>query len=139
MTARARPCDDRVVIATHRPLAFARRDDRRMLAGVAGGFADAHGLDPVVVRCALVISAFAGGLGLVAYAVGFAWSAVGAVGGPVVPLPVDRRRTVAFACVLAGSVLLVRVSGLWPGDPVMVRLAKGPKGLVAAEIELVQT
>jgi signal transduction histidine kinase len=59
----------------------------------------------------------------VAYAVGFAWSAMGAVGGPVaplVPVPVDRRRTTAFACVLAGGVLLVRSSGLWPGDPVMV-------------------
>ena len=120
MTAAARPCDDRAVIAAHRPLAFARRDDRRMLAGVAGGFADAHGLDPVVVRCALVITAFAGGLGIVVYAVGFAWSAVGLGVTARPPLAVDRRRTTAFACVLAGAVLLVRASGLWPGDPVML-------------------
>jgi len=105
-----------------RPLAFNRRADHRVLAGVAGVFADQHGVDVNVVRLALVLLTLAGGSGIVLYAVGFGWS-----GEPAAPLdaphPADLRRTVAFACIVAGAALLIRASGLWIGDAVMVPLA----------------
>ena len=51
-------------------LAFERRADRRVVLGVAGGFADQHGLDAIVVRAALLMLTFAGGLGIVVYVLG---------------------------------------------------------------------
>lgn len=110
-------CDDRGV--TTFPLAFARRDDRRVLAGVAGGFADQHGIDAVVVRGALVLLTFAGGLGLVLYAVGAVLSAI--PGSHIsTPHPADQRRNVSVACIALGLLLVVRSTGLWFGDRVMV-------------------
>lgn len=44
----------------------------RMLAGVAAAMADRTGIDVGFVRLALVVSLFFGGLGLVAYAAGWA-------------------------------------------------------------------
>jgi signal transduction histidine kinase/phage shock protein PspC (stress-responsive transcriptional regulator) len=120
-----------VTTAAARPLAFARRRDRRMVAGVAGGFADAHGVDPVVVRAALVVATVAGGLGLVVYAVGFAWATEPAAGEPVAGRAVDPRRTVAVACVLAGGVMLMRAAGLWPGDPLVLAAGIVAAGLAA--------
>jgi signal transduction histidine kinase/phage shock protein PspC (stress-responsive transcriptional regulator) len=99
-------------------LTFTRRDDRRMLAGVAGGFADRHGLDAIVVRCAIVVLSFAGGLGVVLYAVGALLSAGDGPSGDV-PHPRDQGRNVAVACITLGVTLVVRSSGLWLGDAFM--------------------
>ena len=52
------------------PRRLVRSDDRR-LGGVAGGVAEYFDIDPVIVRLAFVIAVFAGGTGLIAYAV--AW------------------------------------------------------------------
>jgi signal transduction histidine kinase/phage shock protein PspC (stress-responsive transcriptional regulator) len=105
-----------------RPLAFGRRADRRVLTGVAGGFADQHGVDAGVVRAGLVLLALAGGLGVLVYAIGYAWSA-----DPDAPVPAahprDLRRSVAFVFMVAGAALLVRATGLWIGDTVMIPLA----------------
>ena len=111
------------------PLAFARRDDRRVLAGVAGGFADQHGVDAVVVRGALVLLTFAGGLGLVLYAVGAVASTL-----PVAPAaaghPADQRRNLSVACITFGLLLVVRSTGLWFGDRAMVPLTAMVSGVV---------
>jgi signal transduction histidine kinase/phage shock protein PspC (stress-responsive transcriptional regulator) len=121
------------------PLAFARRDDR-VIAGVAGGFADRHGLDATVVRVALVVLTLAGGLGLVLYAAGAVLAdppAAAPTGpadgrpsdGPTSDLPGpgtapahprDVRRDLAVGCVTVGLALLVRSTGVWLGDAVMV-------------------
>jgi phage shock protein PspC (stress-responsive transcriptional regulator)/signal transduction histidine kinase len=109
------------------PLTFPRRSDRRVLAGVAGGFADHHGLDAVVARCAIVVLSFAGGLGVVLYALGAVLSA-----GEVAPATVrvhDHRRNVATACITLGVVLLVRSSGLWLGDTFMWPLVVAAAGV----------
>jgi phage shock protein C len=45
-----------------------------MLAGVCGGVAEYFGIDPTLVRLALVALCFAGGAGVVAYVV--AWIVV---------------------------------------------------------------
>lgn len=112
-------CDNQSVISG--PLSFARRDDGRVLAGVAGGFADQHGIDAVVVRGALVLLSFAGGLGLVLYALLAVASA--APGSPLPPAhPADQRRNLSIACLTGGLLLLVRSTGLWFGDRGMVPL-----------------
>ncbi len=111
------------------PLAFTRRDDRRVLAGVAGGFADQHGVDAVVVRGALVLLTFAGGLGLVLYAVGAVVSAMpGAT--RTAAHPADQRRNLAVACISFGLLLVVRSTGLWFGDRVMVPVTAMVSGAV---------
>ena len=77
------------------PLAFDRRADRRVLLGVAGGFADQHGIDVVVVRAALVVLTFAGGLGIVLYFIGHV---VATSHGPLPPAqPLDQRRNLSVA------------------------------------------
>ena len=63
MTGAARTWDD-AAIAPRDHAPFRRRRDDRVLAGVAGGFAAAYGVDPFVVRTALVVLTFAGGIGV---------------------------------------------------------------------------
>jgi phage shock protein PspC (stress-responsive transcriptional regulator) len=48
------------------------RSEERWIGGVAGGLALRVGIDPLVVRGLFVLTSFLGGLGLVAYAVGWA-------------------------------------------------------------------
>ncbi len=99
-------------------LAFARREDR-IVGGVIGGFADQHGVDATVLRVALVVLTLAGGLGLLLYAAGAVLSdPAGTAHGE--PHPRDLRRDVAVGCVALGLALLVRSTGVWLGDAVMV-------------------
>src|SRR5258707_13262164 len=48
-----------------------RSSDDRVIAGVAGGLGRSLGVDPVIIRIALVVLMFVGGAGFVAY--GAAW------------------------------------------------------------------
>lgn len=48
------------------------RSDERWVGGVAGGLARRFGIDPLLVRAIFVVSFLLGGLGLVAYGVGWA-------------------------------------------------------------------
>jgi phage shock protein PspC (stress-responsive transcriptional regulator)/anti-sigma regulatory factor (Ser/Thr protein kinase) len=109
-------------------LRFRARDDRRVLAGVAGGFADQHGVDPTLVRVALVVLTLAGGLGIVLYAAGAVLA--GRSAPTTTPFPRDRRRDVAVVCVTAGLLSVVRSAGLWLGDPVMVPILVIATGIV---------
>ncbi|MGD9701657.1 MAG: PspC domain-containing protein [Acidimicrobiia bacterium] len=108
-------------MTTPEPLRFARRDDHRVVAGVAGGFADQHGVDPFVVRGALVVLCFTGGLGAVLYAAGYFFSQP--PGSQLPPAhPPDQRRSLAVGCITIGVALVVRSTGLWLGDVPMVPL-----------------
>lgn len=127
MTLPECPCDNRRVSS---PWTFSRRADRRLLAGVAGGFADRHGIDAVVVRCAIVVLTFAGGLGVVLYAVGALFSPGDPV--PAAPAVVDQRRNVSVACIALGVALVVRSTGLWLGDELM-----GPLLVVVAGVGVI--
>lgn len=127
MTLPECPCDNRRVSS---PWTFSRRADRRLLAGVAGGFADRHGIDAVVVRCAIVVLTFAGGLGVVLYAVGALLSPGDPV--PAAPAVVDQRRNVSVACIALGVALVVRSTGLWLGDELM-----GPLLVVVAGVGVI--
>ena len=101
------------------PLAFDRRADRRVVLGVAGGFADQHGLDAVVVRAALVMLTFVGGLGIVLYVLGYVLTETRR--GPLrAAQPHDQRRNLSVAAVALGLALVMRGVGLWIDDSVMI-------------------
>ena len=51
-----------------------RSRDERVIAGVCGGLAEYLGVDPVLVRIAALLLVFAGGAGIVLYAIG--WIAI---------------------------------------------------------------
>ena len=54
---------------------FSRSASQRLISGVASGFAERVGVDPLVVRLALVLLALAGGVGVLLYLAAWALSA----------------------------------------------------------------
>jgi phage shock protein C len=89
-----------------------RRSQReRVIAGVCGGIGRYLGVDPVLLRIAVIVLALANGLGLIAYVV--AWVAIPEEqpGQPVGPPPEARRETgrlvLGGALVVLGLVLLL--------------------------------
>ena len=115
------------------PLAFARSDDGRVVAGVVAGFSRRHGVDPWVVRGALVVLSFAAGLGLLLYALGAAFSEEAPVGGRA-PRTVDPLRNASVACIAIGALAVVRSTGLWLGDALMVPMVIVVAGAVVLAV-----
>lgn len=104
-------------------LTFTRSEDGRVLAGVVAGFGRRHGVDPWVIRGALVLLSFAGGIGLILYAAG---AALSDESPPVASRPsrsADPMRNFAVAFITVGLLAVVRSTGLWLGDAVMVPLS----------------
>jgi signal transduction histidine kinase len=105
-----------------RRVEFARSSTDRMLFGVCGGAARRYGVDVYVVRIALLLLTLTGGLGVLLYVVGFAFS------GPPEELHAARAvepglvsaRTIAVAAATGGVLMTARNIGLWPGDAIMV-------------------
>ena len=96
------------------PAGLARADDDRVLAGVAGGLGPHLGVDPMVVRLALVVLAFANGLGVALYLAGWALIPAAKAGAPVDP---DARapsaeRTGGLVLLTVGVLLLFGQAGL---------------------------
>jgi signal transduction histidine kinase/phage shock protein PspC (stress-responsive transcriptional regulator) len=102
---------------------FRRSRSDRLLTGVAAGLAERWQVDPILVRLAFVVLTLAGGVGAAAY--GVAW-----MSSDESPSETDddRRappgratsRAVAFSCLVAGILLVLRATGLWLGDPLVV-------------------
>jgi signal transduction histidine kinase len=86
-------------------------------------------VDPLVVRAALVVLTFTAGIGLVLYAVGAALSEPEGASSRAWPEP-DARRNLAVALIALGVALVVRSTGLWLGDAVMVPLIVVVAGVV---------
>lgn len=90
----------------------------RVIAGVCGGLGEYLKVDPVLVRIAAIVLVFAGGAGIVLYAIG--WIAIPEepepVGGePVAAAPTTERSgavVLGFVFVLLG--LLFLADELWP-------------------------
>ena len=95
-----------------------RRSEARVIAGVAGGVADAIGVDALYVRVAFGVLTLAGGAGFVLYAAG--WLLLPGSDGPA-SLHIPRGRggaidAAALGAVVLGSLLLLRSLGLWFPD-----------------------
>ena len=112
-------------------LAFRRSAGNRIFTGTAGGIAEITGIDPTVVRMAFVVLSLGSGLGLALYL--FAWASSGeATGEPqdaVVDVTSDPlRQATAVGSINFGMLLVVRATGLWPGDSLVWPLALGAFG-----------
>lgn len=103
---------------TTAPLVTRSRDDR-VVAGVAAGLAGRIGVDPVLLRLALVVLGLALGAGLVLY--GALWAALpegGATSAPrALPDGVRAEHGLAVGLITVGALLLLqRVSPWFPGQ-----------------------
>jgi phage shock protein PspC (stress-responsive transcriptional regulator) len=84
------------------PRRLVRRLDERLLGGVAGGVADALGIDVVVVRLGFVVSAFFGGLGVIAYGLGWLLLPGAPATSPATSPRGDRRQLLGYGLVALG-------------------------------------
>ena len=99
-----------------------RREEGRVVAGVAAGLGPRLGVDAALVRIGFAVLAFAGGVGVLLYAV--AWALL-----PLAPSDAARpRRTattqqgVALGLITLGILLVLRAVGLWFGDALVFPL-----------------
>jgi signal transduction histidine kinase/phage shock protein PspC (stress-responsive transcriptional regulator) len=98
----------------------------RLVAGVAAGLGWRLGVDPVLIRIAFALLAFAGGAGLVLY--GLLWVVLPvATDDPPPRRPATTQQGVALALIVLGILLLLRALGIWFGDQIV-----GPIVLLAA-------
>jgi len=84
------------------PRRLARRSDERLLGGVAGGVADFLGVDVVLVRLGFVVAAFLGGVGVIAYLVGWIVLPVAPTAPGVQASHADRRQLLGYGLVALG-------------------------------------
>ncbi|HSK90973.1 MAG TPA: PspC domain-containing protein [Euzebyales bacterium] len=101
-----------------RTLILWRSHEQRVVAGVAGGFAERIGVDPVYVRASLVALAFAGGTGVFLYLL--AWTlAEQERPADATVRPRSANRDGGFGLIVFGSLLALRDVGFWLGDTVV--------------------
>lgn len=121
MTAATRPA----------PAGLRRSTDDRIVAGVCGGLGARLGVDPVVVRLAVVVLTVANGLGLVAYLV--AWAVLPDDDeGPTAAeeaAPVAADRALGVGLVAFGVLLLLREAGLLLPDRIVFPAALAALGI----------
>lgn len=114
-------------------LGLFRSSDNRVFAGVAGGLGERLGVDPALVRAALVVLALAGGTGVVVYLVAYALAAEPPSPGTASASRHLRREptstsTKAFGLIVFGALLILRDLGLWFGDPLVWPIALAAVG-----------
>lgn len=111
---------------------FVRREEGRIAAGVAAGVGEGLGIDPTVVRFAFCLLAFAGGLGVILYAM--AWLLMPAPPGetPASGLRSAIAEAAAIAVVMAGVLLGLRALGLTVPDWLLWPSALIASGLAIA-------
>ena len=92
-------------MSTQLPRVVRRSRSERVVAGVCGGVGRYLGVDPVLLRIAVIILALANGLGVIAYVV--AWVAIPEErpGQPLGPAPETRREMGRL--VLGGSLVVL--------------------------------
>ncbi len=112
--------------------AVVRRTDDRVVAGVASGAALRLGIAPVYTRAAFVVLAFAGGIGIVLYGVGWALLPDDRTTEPPPPAqPIGGRQLAGLALAFIGVLLFLDVIGLWFGDVVVWPVALVSFGVAA--------
>lgn len=98
-----------------------------MVAGVAGGLGRRLGVDAVLVRSGFVVLAFAGGVGVLLYAVLWAITPTEA-DQPVEAQRPTVQQAVALALITLGVLLMLRDIGLWFGDALVWPVVLGAAG-----------
>ncbi|MGA7270171.1 MAG: PspC domain-containing protein [Acidimicrobiia bacterium] len=99
---------------------LARRSDDRVLAGVAGGVADALGVSAGYVRAGFVVLTALWGLGAIFY-VALWIASFDRVEDRKAKLLAPSRQA-GLGLIFAGGVLVFRAVGWWPGDALMVMI-----------------
>ncbi|MCU1427318.1 MAG: Signal transduction histidine kinaselike protein, partial [Actinomycetia bacterium] len=97
-----------------------RRDEGRIVAGVAAGLATTLRVEPNAVRLAFVVLTVAGGIGALVY--GAAWLFLPLDDDPLdaTAAPAsDGVQLAALGAVVFGLLLLLRRVPWWPGDAVV--------------------
>src|ERR1019366_3621812 len=102
----------------------------RVLTGTAAGLAEALGLDPLLVRLALAVLTAAAGAGRVLYLTLWLLSVEPDATTTVVAARTRPRnlQIAAVACIVAGSMLILRDVGLWFGDALVWPVAVAAAG-----------
>lgn len=109
-----------------------RRSDDRLVAGLASGVAVVLGIRPVYVRAGFVVLAFAGGVGVLLYAAGWALFPDDSTVDPPGPgPPATRRQQLGLALVFIGLLFALESVGLWFGDAVVIPVALVSFGVAA--------
>jgi len=138
MPPRIRVCDDSRVIVDRAASRLPRvpRSSDRIVAGVAGGWAQRWGVEPTVVRASIGLLSLAGGIGVALYGLGALLSVPPTEGSaPAIETRQrDVRRELAIGFGTAAILVVARTIGLWPGDAVMV-----PAALVAVGVAVFWT
>ena len=111
------PCRRRFIITR---LGVHRSEDR-LVTGLAGGIAETLGVAPVFVRSAFVVLAFAGGVGVLLYLIGWVLTLEAPPDGAAEALhervaAKNSRQRFALALMFLALLLLLRSAGLWFGD-----------------------
>ena len=104
-----------------------RSTDNRVLAGVAGGIGARTGIEPDLIRAAFVVLTFAGGIGAVIYANAWVFARDGDADGE----PLEGRQQIAVGIIFAGVLLVLRSTGLWFGDRIVLPVALFSFGVAA--------
>jgi len=101
-----------------RSLFLWRSHEQRVVAGIAGGFAERVGVDAVYVRAGLIALAFAGGTGIFTYLL--AWTLADQE-RPVdaTVRPSGANRDLGFGFIVFGLLLALRDVGFWFGDVIV--------------------
>jgi signal transduction histidine kinase len=103
-----------------------RHRDRALIGGVCAGVAEYLDVDPLVVRVLFVVVAVVTGFGLVVYPLGWALIPATAARAPSYGSGPWRRRfsawreAIGIVVVVGVSILLLRHSGLWLGNNVVL-------------------
>ena len=106
-------------------LGLRRSAGNRVVVGVAGGVGERTGIEPTIIRVALVVLCLASGLGFAIYALAWAVSR-GPSDAPQARLRTadgQLRQMIAVSSIVAGVLLAARAAGLWVGDAVGLPLA----------------
>jgi signal transduction histidine kinase/phage shock protein PspC (stress-responsive transcriptional regulator) len=98
---------------------FRRSASDRVLTGVAGGIGERLGIDPVVVRLAVVVLSLAGGVGVLVYVAAALVSRAPDPQAPAVHPRTSTMQALSVGLVVLGVLLLLRSAGLWFGDRIV--------------------
>ncbi len=94
---------------------ISRRQQGRLIAGVAGGIADRLGVADLYVRAGFLVLALIWGIGVIVYLVLWAVT-LDRTDHPPPSQPVSAERRAGYLLMFAGGLLVLRTIGVWSGD-----------------------